>query len=277
MHERICSVVEDGISCTAHAAAQGMCGRHYQRWRRHGDPVGGGPTPGGYSWIDAGAQFNDWTVTGAPFLKQRAGSEKKVTYVPVACACGSTSEVQAAGLVSGRSKRCRPCSAKRRMARQARQFACPKCSTAFMSTSSRSTVCPACRPEYQRELNRRYMDDKGPEYAAISRHKARGKKYGLTSDEFDARLAAQDFRCAVCGCGKEEGWRGRLYMDHDHACCSHPLSPGRPACGKCVRGFLCGGCNLGGGITDSVELLLRKVAYLQYWSERRTAVDRLVA
>lgn len=276
MNEPTCSV-SSHVHSSAGKTVQGMCSMHYRRWLRHGDPLAGAPTPGDYSWIEPGIRFSDWTVTGLPFLKPvAAGASRHRTVVPVVCACGLNSELQAAGLVNGHSTRCRSCSAKLRMANQARPFTCPRCSATFSSPSPFSTVCPACRPAYQRELNRSYMDDKGLEYSAISRHRARGRKYGLTPIEFDARLAEQDFKCAVCGL-KGDRQRRHLGLDHDHACCGHKLLVRDPACGKCARGFLCDGCNLGGGITDSIDLLLRKVAYLRYWVDRRAAMEAQAA
>ena len=275
MNEPTCSVLSDTHSKTGRLV-QGMCSMHYRRWLRHGDTLGGGPSHGDYLWIQAGARFGDWTATGAAFLKKRGVSERNATFVPVVCKCGVAWQLQVRGLVTGHSKRCRSCSAKQRLADATKTYTCPNCSAEFDSPSPRSTVCPSCRPEYQRGLNRAWMDDKGPEYAAISRHRARGKKYGLTPDEFDARLAEQDFKCAACGRAGDEG-RRHLGLDHDHACCDHKLTSGRPACGKCARGFLCDGCNTGMGITDHIDLLLRKVAYLQYWAARRATLDEELA
>jgi len=36
-----CSVVVDGYPCGDPVSAKGMCGRHYMRWKRHGDPLAG--------------------------------------------------------------------------------------------------------------------------------------------------------------------------------------------------------------------------------------------
>ena len=56
------------------------------------------------------------------------------------------------------------------------------------------------------------------------------KLYGISPPEYDAMLAAQSGRCAVCGMAAGDAPRGVLYVDHDH-------STGR------VRALLCSGCN----------------------------------
>ena len=60
--------------------------------------------------------------------------------------------------------------------------------------------------------------------------------YGLTPESFDAMLAAQGGRCAVCPATDPGG--SNWNIDHDHTCC-----PGPRTCGCCVRGLLCTGCN----------------------------------
>lgn len=54
-----------------------------------------------------GAEFNHWTVTGAPFKKYSSGQSR--TVMPVECSCGGTSAVTPSALRSGRSKRCDDC------------------------------------------------------------------------------------------------------------------------------------------------------------------------
>jgi hypothetical protein len=63
---------------------------------------------------------------------------------------------------------------------------------------------------------------------------------------------AQRNHCAVCGRHATQltGKRRRLCLDHNH-------DNGQ------VRGLLCNTCNSGTGITDSVELLRKKIEYLQ--------------
>ena len=54
------------------------------------------------------------------------------------------------------------------------------------------------------------------------------KRYGITVEEYDALLAAQDGCCAICRKPPREG--SRLYVDHDHET-------------NQVRGLLCPSCN----------------------------------
>lgn len=76
-----------------------------------------------------------------------------------------------------------------------------------------------------------------PEVARLWRHKYRFSKYGLTEEQFYARLASQGNACAMC----REQFRDdqQVYVDHDHACCPEEGK----SCGKCVRGLLCLRCN----------------------------------
>ncbi len=91
------------------------------------------------------------------------------------------------------------------------------------------------------------------------------RKYGVTLEEYEAKLAEQNGLCAICN--REEtritrpnakkyfnGEAPRLSLDHDHAT------------GK-VRGLLCYKCNIGiGQLQDSVENLESAIAYLKKWS-----------
>ena len=84
------------------------------------------------------------------------------------------------------------------------------------------------------------------------------RHFGITLDQYEAILAAQGHGCAICG--KSEKVNGRmLAVDHDHACC-----PGQAACGNCVRGLLCGACNLHlGAAGDRIEHLEAMATYLR--------------
>jgi hypothetical protein len=85
-----------------------------------------------------------------------------------------------------------------------------------------------------------------------ARKAERRRRYGLTPEQYEARLAAQGGGCAICGT-TEPGGRGRgtFYVDHNHAT------------GQ-VRGLLCSPCNLMlGHASDNPARLLRAVAYLR--------------
>ncbi len=71
-------------------------------------------------------------------------------------------------------------------------------------------------------------------------------KYGIGADDYDALLAAQGGKCAICG----ERDKGRLCVDHHHG-------SGR------VRGLLCTPCNQAiGHLRDDAERARKLVAYL---------------
>jgi len=71
------------------------------------------------------------------------------------------------------------------------------------------------------------------------------RAYGITLDDFDAMVAEQGGRCAICGVDPP-----RLSVDHDHAT------------GQ-VRGLLCDSCNNGlGRFRDNPDSLMAAAAYL---------------
>ena len=81
--------------------------------------------------------------------------------------------------------------------------------------------------------------------------------YKMTPEEWEALFDSQGRRCAVCGSDTPDGpW---WHTDHDHSCC-----PGRgKSCGECVRGILCGPCNMGlGSFKDDPERLRLAYDYL---------------
>jgi hypothetical protein len=74
-------------------------------------------------------------------------------------------------------------------------------------------------------------------------------KFGITPDDYQRMLEDQGGVCAVCG-GLDYGNK-KLAVDHDHAT------------GK-VRGLLCRRCNMGIGLLqDDQRVLRRALAYLE--------------
>lgn len=76
-------------------------------------------------------------------------------------------------------------------------------------------------------------------------------KFGITPAQYEALLAAQGGRCAVCGASVGAAHQKRLHVDHDHRT-------------GVIRGLLCGQCNNGiGRFGDNPELLRAAAAYLE--------------
>lgn len=75
--------------------------------------------------------------------------------------------------------------------------------------------------------------------------------YGVTPEQYEAALAAQGGRCAICRSDQWPGKGNRPHTDHDHA-------DGR------FRGILCGNCNHGLGMFGDDPARLRVAAeYLE--------------
>lgn len=113
-----------------------------------------------------------------------------------------------------------------------------------------------CGLHYQRDFN---------EDSNYSRNYSFKRKYGISLDQFRAKLEAQNYCCAVCARPIQEG---NCHIDHDHECC--PGGPNAVTCGKCVRGILCKPCNMALGLFgDSIEALQNAIAYISEWRNPR--------
>lgn len=100
-------------------------------------------------------------------------------------------------------------------------------------------MCRPCKAEWQRNYNAKN--------AERIRKKVTLRSWGMTEVQYDALVAAQDGRCAVC----RRGTVKTLCVDHDHAT------------GQ-VRGLCCQDCNLGmGQLGDDPDRLERAAAYLR--------------
>lgn len=98
--------------------------------------------------------------------------------------------------------------------------------------------------------------DADARWRASAPHYNRQYLYGMTAEEFDARLAAQGGVCAICGTPE---WNGK--GDHPHVDHCHETSQ--------VRGLLCRGCNNGlGNFGDDPARLRAAADYLEAHSAR---------
>lgn len=101
-------------------------------------------------------------------------------------------------------------------------------------------VCARCGVEKPVEAFKPGQDG-GHVCARCLRDKRLRTAYGITHDEYDQMLEAQDGVCKICEKPETHTRDGVVFplsVDHDHACC-----PGRKTCGKCIRGLLCSRCN----------------------------------
>jgi hypothetical protein len=93
-----------------------------------------------------------------------------------------------------------------------------------------------------------------PEQVAVQYHKKVLKKYGLTPEEYAAKLKQQNNVCAICGQPEQTTHKGklrRLSVDHNHDT-------------GLVRDLLCMRCNaLLGHAADDIDHLLAAVQYLR--------------
>ncbi len=78
-------------------------------------------------------------------------------------------------------------------------------------------------------------------------------KYRLRLEDWQKMWNDQNGKCALC---KD---REPTIVDHNHACCSGPIS-----CGKCVRALVCNRCNILLGVLEcNSELVSEAYDYLK--------------
>jgi Recombination endonuclease VII len=97
-----------------------------------------------------------------------------------------------------------------------------------------------------------------PEVKARWNKAHRFVRLGMTEEQFDAMLKAQDYACGMCFEPFEED--ERIFADHDHACCPTDPTGHTRSCGRCLRGLLCFRCNTALGYIELYGELAR--AYL---------------
>lgn len=134
---------------------------------------------------------------------------------------------------------------------------CSKCSElkplesfspAKQCRDGRRPECKACHNAIEKARDKSHRVTVTPEYKRASQLKLR---YGITPEQYDELLAAQDGVCAICD-SPEPGRRRSDFMpvDHDHVT------------GE-VRGILCHDCNtLLGAARDNPTTLRRAILYL---------------
>lgn len=123
-------------------------------------------------------------------------------------------------------------------------------------STGRNSECKPCTREYRKLYylnNKDKLDDKAKQWRLDNpeQHKNNEmmRKYGITVDEYNSMLYAQEYQCAICGTSAEEN-KQDLAVDHCH-------NTGT------VRGLLCKACNRGLGMfKDDTDLLNKALEYL---------------
>ena len=111
--------------------------------------------------------------------------------------------------------------------------------------------CKECAITNSRKHHRRRMKT-DPAYREAKKNSHRKARWGMTAEEYEAKLIAQGNKCGICETTEPKGgW----HLDHDHTT------------GK-IRKFLCNVCNRGlGYFQDDEEILMKAVNYLQEHSK----------
>ena len=115
-----------------------------------------------------------------------------------------------------------------------------------LGETGHQAYCKTCRAAYYQDNKHRW------------RQSDLKRRYNISLTYYNDLLASQGGVCAICST-TEPGGRGAYHVDHDHSCCQTGA-----ACGSCVRGLLCHGCNLMLGVArDSVRVLESAAEYLR--------------
>lgn len=108
--------------------------------------------------------------------------------------------------------------------------------------------CTTCRewlPEQNYGKNSSTGDGLTGRCLRCANDASRERKFGVTRKQYDAILPAQGGVCWLCKHPPDFG-RESLSVDHDHRCCGDKYK----TCGNCIRGLICGACNLALGLFD---------------------------
>jgi hypothetical protein len=130
-----------------------------------------------------------------------------------------------------------------------------------------SPQCYRLSPQYKKQLaeqnrKRRLADAANPVAVRAENNRSNLRRYGLTPEMFETKLAAQAGVCVICGNPpKPDGIRAasRLHVDHDHVT-------------GVVRDLICNNCNRGLGYFRDDPALMRVAA--EYIERHRLADER---
>lgn len=115
----------------------------------------------------------------------------------------------------------------------------------------------AAHPHKAADSQLKYYEANKPQRNVAARRGNLRRWYGITPEQFDAMLIAQDSACAICATKEPKG-KGRFHVDHCHDT-------------GAVRALLCHHCNVGlGNFNDNPERLLQAASYLTHHAQEAT-------
>jgi DNA-directed RNA polymerase subunit RPC12/RpoP len=110
-----------------------------------------------------------------------------------------------------------------------------------------SNQCQDCRKLWQPSPEQKQR------YNERTRNWNRKKMSGFTVEDYEEKLAEQNYRCAICG--TSDPGTTNWHADHDHKT-------------NQKRGILCHKCNTGLGLLkDDVEILCAAIEYLNNYTK----------
>lgn len=134
--------------------------------------------------------------------------------------------------------------------------------------------CPRCNESRFRWNPNQDTSEQYPQGVCDQCHKLYEEpfRHGLSRGIAEDMLLGQGGKCAICTrtilIVSRASRVDSVHVDHDHSCC-----PGNQSCGRCVRGLLCGRCNLALGLLrDDADLADSAAKYLRQHSKVNVAV-----
>lgn len=235
--------------CDRPVYAKEICSAHYQKARYHGLLTGtptrqcdhcGQPMTGG----NRAARYCSRRCIDAARQERRREDAQKERTGRRCQVCGEPIPVT----LDGRAKFCsRQCGLKSQNEKKAADK-----HAAMVAARGARPPCPRCGSPVPPDRGGVYCSKNCSQLAWNERtgyH--RQYKYGLTQEQYEAMLAEQDGRCAICRSPDWPGKDRRPHVDHCHKT------------GK-IRALLCGKCNNGLGNYDDDPARLRAAAdYLE--------------
>jgi hypothetical protein len=151
-------------------------------------------------------------------------------------------------------KRCARCGATKPVSQFFRSKVRPDNCSVYCKTCQMAACAEtrARHPHLHRRAGERWRQ-RNPDYG---RFRGLYRRYGITRQDYEAMLQAQDGRCAICGSDDprgtiRNGGEKSFSVDHCHET------------GK-IRGLLCAPCNVAiGQLQHSEEILLSAIRYLK--------------